>query len=81
MVLDIGSRSTNLVFIEEGKVFYRSIPVAGNTITQEIAKALKLFRPDVDGAGTLTSPKIGEAEAVDDGIVAVTVTLTMKAEL
>ncbi len=38
MVLDIGSRSTNLVFIEEGKVFYRSIPVAGNAITQEIAK-------------------------------------------
>ena len=40
MALDIGSRSTNLVFVEEGKVFYRSIPVAGNTITQEIAKTL-----------------------------------------
>jgi type IV pilus assembly protein PilM len=40
MVLDIGSRSTNLLFVEDGKVFYRSIPVAGNTITQEIAKAL-----------------------------------------
>ena len=40
MVLDIGARSTNLLFVEEGKVFYRSIPVAGNTITQEIAKAL-----------------------------------------
>lgn len=38
MVLDIGSRSTNLVFVEEGKVFYRSIPVAGNAITQEISK-------------------------------------------
>ena len=48
---------------------------------QEIAKALKLFSPDVAGAGTLTSPKIGEPEAVGDGIVAVTVTLTMKAEL
>ena len=48
---------------------------------QEIAKALKLFRPDVEGAGALTSPKIGEAVAVDDGVVAVTVTLTMKAEL
>lgn len=42
MALDIGSRSTNLIFVEEGKVFYRSIPVAGNTITQEIAKTLKI---------------------------------------
>ncbi len=42
MVLDIGSRSTNLVFIEEGKVFYRSIPVAGNTITHEIAKTFQI---------------------------------------
>lgn len=42
MVLDIGSRSTNLVFIENGKVFYRSIPVAGNAITQEIAKTFQV---------------------------------------
>lgn len=48
---------------------------------QEIAKALKLFRPDVEGAGALTSPKIGEANDIGDGVVAVTVTLTMKAEL
>ncbi len=42
MVLDIGARSTNLVFIEEGKIFSRSIPVAGNTITQEIAKSFQI---------------------------------------
>jgi type IV pilus assembly protein PilM len=42
MVLDIGARSTNLVFIEEGKIFSRSIPVAGNTITQEIAKSFQV---------------------------------------
>jgi type IV pilus assembly protein PilM len=42
MVLDIGARSTNLVFIEEGRIFSRSIPVAGNTITQEIAKSLQV---------------------------------------
>lgn len=40
MVLDIGARSTNLIFIEGGKLFTRSIPVAGNTVTQEIAKSL-----------------------------------------
>ncbi|MBQ6925307.1 MAG: type IV pilus assembly protein PilM [Kiritimatiellae bacterium] len=39
MVLDIGARSTNLIFLEDGRVFYRTIPVAGNTITQEIAKS------------------------------------------
>ena len=42
MVLDIGARSTNLVFIEEGRIFSRSIPVAGNTITQEIAKSFQV---------------------------------------
>lgn len=42
MVLDIGARSTNLVFVEGSKIFTRSIPVAGNTITQEIAKGLNL---------------------------------------
>lgn len=48
MVLDIGSRSTNLLFVEEGKVFYRSIPVAGNTITQEISKALGVGFQEAD---------------------------------
>ena len=33
MVLDIGARSTNLIIIEESKIFIRSIPVAGNAIT------------------------------------------------
>jgi len=38
MVLDMGARSSNLVFIEENRIFSRSIPVAGNTITQELMK-------------------------------------------
>jgi type IV pilus assembly protein PilM len=42
MVLDIGARSTNLIFIEAGRIFTRSIPVAGNTITQEIVKSFQL---------------------------------------
>jgi type IV pilus assembly protein PilM len=40
MVLDIGARTSNLLFIEESRIFSRSIPVAGNTVTQEIAKEL-----------------------------------------
>ena len=38
MVLDIGARSSNVIFVEDNRIFSRSIPVAGNAITQEIAK-------------------------------------------
>ena len=48
---------------------------------QAVAKALKLWRPDVPGAGALTSPRIGEASDLGDGIVSVTITLSMKTEL
>jgi len=42
MVLDIGARSSSLIFIEESKIFSRSIPVAGNGITQEIQKEFEI---------------------------------------
>jgi len=38
MILDMGARSSNLIFIEGRRVFSRSIPVAGMTITQELMK-------------------------------------------
>jgi type IV pilus assembly protein PilM len=38
LLIDIGARTTNLIFVEAGKVFSRSIPVGGSTITQAIAK-------------------------------------------
>ncbi|MBM3860786.1 MAG: type IV pilus assembly protein PilM [Verrucomicrobia bacterium] len=37
LMVDIGARTTNLLFIENGRVFTRSIPIAGNAITQSIA--------------------------------------------
>ena len=40
LVLDIGARATNLVFVEGSKVFMRTIPIAGNTVTHEIARTL-----------------------------------------
>ena len=40
LALDIGARATNLVFAEGDKVFMRTIPIAGNTITNEIARGL-----------------------------------------
>lgn len=42
MVLDIGARSTNLTFIEQSRIFSRSIPVAGNAITQELMKSFDI---------------------------------------
>ena len=36
LLVDIGARSTDLVFIEAGRVFSRNVPVAGNQISQNI---------------------------------------------
>lgn len=40
VALDIGAKTTSLVIAEGDKIYTRSIPVAGNTITKEIANAL-----------------------------------------
>jgi type IV pilus assembly protein PilM len=37
VLLDIGAKTTNLVIFEDEKIYNRSIPVAGNAITKEIA--------------------------------------------
>ena len=39
IVLDIGAKTTSLVLVENEKIYLRSIPVAGNAITKEIAQA------------------------------------------
>src|SRR5713101_3312230 len=38
LLVDIGARTTNLLFIESGKVFSRSIPLGGSSITAAIVK-------------------------------------------
>jgi type IV pilus assembly protein PilM len=48
MVLDIGARSSNLVFVEQDRIFSRSIPVAGNAITQELMKEFDLSFKDAE---------------------------------
>jgi type IV pilus assembly protein PilM len=50
LVMDMGARSTSLIFVEEGRVFSRSIPVAGNAITQAI---MKDYEVDYDQAEAL----------------------------
>jgi type IV pilus assembly protein PilM len=48
ILLDIGARSTNLVFSENGNIFTRSITVAGNTITNEIARGLSISAQEAE---------------------------------
>ncbi len=38
LLVDIGARTTNILFIESGRVFLRSIPLGGNAITAAIAR-------------------------------------------
>jgi len=72
LVIDIGARSTDLIFLEEGRVFSRSVPVAGNAITQQImhefglsfgdAEELKRAHAFVAFGGAYEGPK---SEVVD----------------
>jgi type IV pilus assembly protein PilM len=41
LLIDIGARTTNLVFVEDKRVFSRSIPVGGNTTSAAISKEFK----------------------------------------
>ena len=43
MILDMGARSTNVVFVEGTKIFSRSIPVAGMAITKDVMKEFSKY--------------------------------------
>ncbi|NCA82345.1 MAG: type IV pilus assembly protein PilM [Opitutae bacterium] len=72
LVVDIGARSTDLIFIEAGRIFSRSVPVAGNQITQLImnefgisfddAEAMKKAHAYVAFGGAYEGP---QSETVD----------------
>ena len=42
LVLDIGARSSTLIFLEGARIFSRSVPIAGNTLTAEVAKEFEV---------------------------------------
>jgi len=42
MLLDIGAKTSNLLFLEKGKVFARSINIGANLITQDFANEFRL---------------------------------------
>ena len=74
LVLDMGSKTTDLLFVEGGKVFMRTIPVAGGAITNEIvrstgasfedAEAYKIESGYVALGGTYGNPDDEQAEHV-----------------
>ena len=38
LLVDVGARNTNLVFVEPGRVFARSVPTGGTKVTEALAK-------------------------------------------
>ena len=48
MLLDIGAKTSNLLFFEKGKVFSRSINLGANAITQDFANESKLKFEDAE---------------------------------
>ena len=74
LLVDIGARTTNLLFIEPGKIFTRSVPIGGSSVTSAIAKefnepfAAAEFRKKRDGfavsAGACAEPPDGDVARV-----------------
>lgn len=48
LLLDIGARTTNLIFVEPNKVFSRSIPIGGTTFTSNIAREFGESFPEAE---------------------------------
>jgi type IV pilus assembly protein PilM len=74
LLVDIGARTTNLLFIEPGKIFTRSVPIGGSSATSTIAKefnepfAAAEFRKKRDGVVGLAS---AETEPLKDEVARV----------
>jgi type IV pilus assembly protein PilM len=48
MLLDIGAKTSNLLFFEKGKVYSRSINIGANSITQDFANESKMRYPEAE---------------------------------
>ncbi len=48
MLLDIGAKTSNLLFFEQGKVYARGINIGANSITQDFAAEAKLRFPEAE---------------------------------
>ncbi len=48
MILNIGGSCSTLIFSDRGRIFVRTIPIAGNAVTQQIAKEFKIPFADAE---------------------------------
>jgi type IV pilus assembly protein PilM len=48
MILNIGGRCSSLIFIDSGRFFVRTIPIAGFTVTQQISKEFGISFEDAE---------------------------------
>jgi type IV pilus assembly protein PilM len=48
MLLDIGAKTSNLLFFEKGKIYSRSINIGANSITQDFANEAKMRFPEAE---------------------------------
>ncbi|HWM23752.1 MAG TPA: type IV pilus assembly protein PilM [Chthoniobacterales bacterium] len=69
LLVDIGARTTNLLFVEPEKIFTRSVPIGGSSVTSAIAKefnepfAAAEFRKKRDGFAALAGADLGSLGA------------------
>ena len=49
VLLDMGAKTTSLIITEGEKLYIRTIPIAGNTLTKEIAQALGCTLDEAEG--------------------------------
>ena len=74
LLVDIGARTTNLLFIEPGRIFTRGVPIGGSSVTSAIAKefnepfAAAEFRKKRDGS---LRPRAVSAEPLDGDVARV----------
>ncbi len=68
LILDIGAKSTDMIVLEDDNIWCRSIPIAGNSFTQAVAKEFKISFCEAEKLKKETSvllygkgPMIGEA--------------------
>jgi type IV pilus assembly protein PilM len=89
LLLDIGARTTNLLFVEPGKFFTRSVPLGGSLVTSAIAREFgESFRAaelrkkrSVIGGGSGDETSSNEGEAVRLANVARSVLTRLYAEV
>jgi type IV pilus assembly protein PilM len=65
VVIDLGARSTNLIFVEDGKFFVRNILVGGATITNAVAKEFQVGFGDAEQQ-KVSNGFISQGGAVED---------------